>query len=423
MSNTTAYNQTKFTNVQNDARIKIASKIIQLAQYLLRFYDICDYKENIGSGNGKTVRFIKYPDVNLPSSTITEGVDPAGQVMTNTSVEAIAEQWGDIIAITDVAELTIAHPVMAVAQERLARQAARTIDREIQNVLKTSTQIRYATNVAGRASLTTSTILGRDDVKAMVAKLRLNGAEPMDGEYYVGVIDPAVEQDLNTNDNFLLAKSYMNDGKPLFMGEIGMWLGVRWIRSNFMPVYTNNTTTSLTATVANGGDATGSLADATYYVKVVARAVTTDFETVIFAEQSQAVTSTATTDGSVKITLPSNTSYVYDIYAGSSSGATKLYSARNAASAVVFVQTIPTTTAAAPVTPANSVYVHTSYVFGKGAYAIGDMQNLQFHITKDESVPGNVLRLSRYAGWKVMFKTAILENSFMFRAESHSANI
>lgn len=421
MSNTTSYSVNNSAALANDARIKIAKQIVKLAQYLLRFYDICDYKEMIGSGNSTSVRFIQYPDLNLPGVTITEGADPVGSTLVANKIEATVEQWGDIVAITDVAELTLAHPVMAIAQERLARQAARTIDREIQEVLKASTYVVYGNGVAARANMLNTSILKRTDVQKMVAKLRINGAEPHDGEYYVGVISPSVEQDLNTsNDSFILAHTYASNTAPLFMGEIGRWLGVRWIRSNFMPVLMNGTTASLAnGSIADQAGTAGSLAAVAHYAVWVGRAITTGFENIIFAQ----VSVTPTVNKSIDATAPADTNYVYDLYFGTTSGSTKLINTRLAAGSVTNIKTVVTTGAAVPTAIPNDVKLNTTYIFGKGAFAVADLQNLQFFITKDESMPGNVLRLARYAGWKAMFKAAILENNFMARAESHSDNV
>lgn len=404
----------------NAAMTKISAQIVKLAQYNLRFYDLCDTREQLGSGSSKTVRFNIFPDFALPGSTLSEGVDPAGSTLSSSYVEAVAEQWGDVVAVTDIAELTIKHPIMAVIQDRMARQAGRLIDREIQAVLKAGTNVRYANAAAGRASLATTDILDRDDIKLAVAKLRLSGAEPMDGEYYVGVMTPGVEADLNAFDNFILAKAYAGDSAPLYTGEIGKYLGVRWVRSNFMPILKTTATTNPGAT-SKAATTGGSLANSTtYYFKVVAREIESGFESVVYAQDSQA---TGGSDTLINITMPASTSYVYDLYVGTVSGTTYLHSSRNAAAAVVAVSTCPTSGNTAPVTPGTNVVCNTTYIFGKGAYGIVDLQNLQFFMTPDQSLPGNVLRLVRYMGWKVMLKSVILNQNFMVQIESHSPNL
>jgi len=407
------------TLLANAAMTKISLKIVQLAIFWLRYMELCDYKEDLGSNNSKTIRFNKFADFDLPTSALSEGVDPAGSTLSSDYVEAVVEQWGDVVAVSDIAELTVKHPIMEVIQTRLSRQAGKTIDREIQLVLDGGTSIRYAGGAAGRASLTTSSIFSKDDVNYMVAKLQLNGAEPMDGQNYVAVVTPGVEKSLLTFDNFILASAFAKaSNSALYTGEIGYYLGCRFIVTNFSSIFSNNTTVSMgSITAASSGAADGSLGTTTtYYYKIVAKDKHTNFVKVVFAEASLA---TSGSDTSLNLTMPASTDYVYDIYFGSASGATYLSSSNNAAAAVVKVKVVPTTTAA-PVTPATNVYINKVRMFGKGAYAVTTLQNLQFFATPAGSYPGAVLRLMRFVGWKVAFKACILQNDFMIQCECHS---
>ena len=407
---------TNYSALSNDARTYIAKNLILLAKYYLRFYDIGD-KQKLPANSSKTMRFVRYPDLALPTSTLTEGSDPSVRSMTNTYVDATVEQWGDVVQITDVAELTIAHPVLSIAQDLLARQAARTIDREVQKVLNAGTSVWYATGVAARSSLIAASKPTASDVRSVVAKLRTNGAEPFDGEMYVGVLDPAFEMELLGDVTFSNANSYAGNLTPLLMGEVGKWMGVRWIRSNFIPVLSSLAAINPVTSATGGSLSTGT----TYYATLVARNALTDFETIVYQEGSGATGGAAT---SMDITMPSDTNYTYDVYFGASSGACYLSSSRNAAAAVVNVKVVPALAAGSPmVAPAvgTGIYVHTAYVFGRGSFCITDLQNLSFHLTPNQSLPGNVLQLSRYAGWKVMFKSAILANEFMYRIEGCSA--
>ena len=63
--------------------------------------------------------------------------------MTITTVTAVAEQWGAVVTITDVAELTIKHQPLQKAIMLLGIQAAETIDRVIFNVLMGGTTVFY----------------------------------------------------------------------------------------------------------------------------------------------------------------------------------------------------------------------------------------------------------------------------------------
>lgn len=415
----TNYSQNNYASLLNDTRTRIAQKLLMTAKYNLRFYSLAFEGEQIGSGNGISIKFVDYPLLPTPGATITEGVDPVGRQLTNSTKIVTAEQWGDIIGVTDITELTIYHNVVNIIQTRLAEQAQRLIDREVQEVIKGASLVYYGNSKTTRPNLTTSDTIKKTDIQKGVARLRTNGAETYDGKYYVGVMDVATEFDLlNNATNFDLASAYLGDGAPIYAGEVGRYMGVRWITSNFMPVLFNNTT----AAIAMGATATsgtvGSLANATaYHYQVVARHIFSGFEQVIFANGTE---TTGAGDTSLDITMPSDTAYEYDLYMGTSAVNMKLHSFRNAASAVVNVKTIPTTTALAPSVPGANVYVHTTYIFGKGSYGVANLMNLSFHMTPSGSAVGNVLELARYFGWKVMFKAAILNSSFYVKIEAHS---
>jgi N4-gp56 family major capsid protein len=415
------YNVNSFQPTEVDAKLFIAQQLIEIAKYNLRLWDICDNKQNIPAGHGRTVRWIYYPHLNTPKTTLTQGTDPVGQSFGSTKVEAIADQHGDIVAFTDLEELGVFHPIMAIAQDRMAIQAQRLIDREIFESIKGTTITYFGNGKTSRPNLTTSDKMVTADVQKMVAKLRMNGAQPHDGRNFVAVIDPAVEQDLiSYGTNFILAQSYANNTMPLFNGEIGMWAGVRWVSTNAFPVITNNTTVN-PGSVSKASSATaGSLtASTTYYFVVVARRVTDGHEAVVYAEASQ---DTAGGQTSIDLTMPSDVNYDYDVYFSDVSGSTRLSSVRNLAAAVVNVKVVPTTSALVPPIPATNVYVHTSMFFGKGAFGAGTLQNLQFFLTPNTSTPGNVLLLNRYAGWKLSFKSAVLNSNFYGKIESHSDN-
>jgi hypothetical protein len=71
-------------------------------------------------------------------------------------------------------------------------------------------------------------------------------------------------------------------------------------------------------------------------------------------------------------------------------------------------------------TIASTATVHTSYMFGQNAYAVSDLQSLEMY----KEGPGTIsdpLHQKMTMGWKVGFKSVILNNAFFVRLESASA--
>lgn len=71
-------------------------------------------------------------------------------------------------------------------------------------------------------------------------------------------------------------------------------------------------------------------------------------------------------------------------------------------------------------TIASTTTVHTSYLFGRNAYAVSDLQSLEMYTEGPGSV-SDPLHQKMTMGWKVGFKSVILNNNFMVRFENASA--
>ena len=94
----------------------IAEKTLPLARRQLVAYQFGD-PLTLPKGNGTTYTATRYNRVPLPFQPLSEGVPPLGETMTISQVSATAQQWGDKVTITDVAEMTIKHPLFQKAIE------------------------------------------------------------------------------------------------------------------------------------------------------------------------------------------------------------------------------------------------------------------------------------------------------------------
>ena len=104
----------------------IADETLPLARRQLVAYQFGD-PLTLPQGRGTSYTAFRYNRVALPFAPLSEGVAPIGQSMTIASVSAVAQQWGDRVTITDVAELTIKHPLFKKATELISLQLAETL--------------------------------------------------------------------------------------------------------------------------------------------------------------------------------------------------------------------------------------------------------------------------------------------------------
>lgn len=262
------------------------------------------YKENIPSNASKTISFTQYSRLSVPGSVLTEGTTPSDTAVSNAAVTAVVDQWGAFVTLTDIAELTVKHPVVGELEMLLGEQANETIETQINTVLVAGTTVQYANSKAARTALGNADVVTTTEMQKALKTLRVNGARPVD-KNYVMFVDPSVEQDLLADSTFKAVQNFSPDSMEAG-AVVGRWMGIEVRRSNVIP------------------------------------------------------------------------------------------------------------------TIASTVTVHTSYVVGRNAYAMTTLQNLETYV---EAPGGNAdpLHQRRTIGWKVAFKSVILNNNFMVRIESGSA--
>lgn len=296
---------TTATTLAADLQTYFSKKLLNQAKYKT-VLDQFAYVEKIPSNSSKTISFTQYADLAVATTPLTEGTAPTDTALSSSAITAVIDQLGAFVTLTDLAELTVKHPVTTKTTELLGVQAARSYDRTINSVVVAGTAVIYQGTNAARTDIGAGEVLTFSEVRKAVAQLRNNGASEFDDGNFVLVIDPSVEADL-MGDTTFANTVYRQTGKnEFYKGAITSFAGVTVVRSNNIP------------------------------------------------------------------------------------------------------------------TISSTVTVHTSYVFGQNAFAVSDLQNLTMY----KEGPGSVsdpLHQKMTMGWKLGFKSVILNNNFMVRLESASA--
>lgn len=431
----------------------IQKKTIRLVDRQLVLYQFGE-KATLPKNRGTVYTASQYNRVNLPFAPLSEGVPPVGETMTLTQVSATAQQWGDTINVTDVADLTIDHPIFQKAIELIAMQQSETLERNTANVLMGGTNFNFAGNptatITSRAGLLNTNVVTPNDLNRAVGTLRTVGApefmgqanedekveagkpsmaskDPRGFQHYVAVLHPLVEQDLRSNSTIVTAWSY-SDINKLYNNELGEYSGIRFTRSNMVPFFVG--AANVTATGVNTG---GSLAAATYSVQVTASVAQNGYETIIYQAGNVVVGGSGA--GSITLTMPSTAGYLYNVYITSGSSVALVNLALSSSSPTVgplagnAVQIAPSTAVTItgvgvsrtpPAAPATGVTVYPTFIFGKGAYAQVMLDEAKVtYLDKAEKLdPLNQLRI---VGWKIFYGTLIINQAFFMRIESGSA--
>ena len=435
------------SSFQADVEAYIAQSTLPLARRQLVVYQFGDPLE-LPKGRGVAYQAARWNRVPLPYSPLSEGVPPIGQAMTVTMVSATAVQWGDKITLTDVAEMTIKHPMFKIAKELCALAVAETLERNTFNNLNAGTQVNYVNTRGARASLVTGDVLNLHEINRVTGALETYGAphfmgdeqtntkleaeaggarassDPRGMPHYVAVVHTLAQQDLRENPTFVTASSY-SDINRLYNSEIGELGGVRFTKTNMVPTWTGY------AQVNGVAGNAGALASGTYYTVLTGSDTQNQYES--YVTQVSTGTVVVGPNGSITVTTPNVAGFTWNVYIGTTTSPANL-GLSNSGPVVGPLQgqatQLPSNTAVVitgtglaqspPAAPATGVTVYPTYVFGRGAYGQVKLDDIKYtYLDKaDKSDPLNQMRV---IGWKVMYGTILLNVAFMARIESTSA--
>ena len=432
-----------------DVEAYIADETLPLARRQLVAYQFGNPLD-LPEGRGTVWQAARYNRVPLPFASLSEGVAPPGETMTVVLVSGTCQQWGDIIYLTDVAELTIKHPLFKKAIELLGLQVSETLERNTNNSLVAgTTQINYVNSRGSRAALVagdvldTTTVIRTNQALSTLGAPRFNGDEltdtkiaaesggskassnPRMNPHYAALIHPAVSADFRSNATVVTAWSY-SDVNRLYNYELGEWNQIRFCESNMIQSWTGIAQVNGTAGTA------GALAtNATYYIIVTGSDSQNQYESNIY-QVSNSINVTGP-NGSISVTMPATTGYTYSVYVGTTTSPANLgltaSGPQTGPLAGQAVQLAPSATVVItgvglaqtpPAAPATGLTVYPTYVIGRGFYGQVMLQDTEFSYLKnaDKSDP---LNQKRVVGWKTFYTTVILNTLFGARIESVSA--
>ena len=434
---------------QEDIENYIADETLPLARRQLVAYQFGD-PLTLPKGRGTTYTATRYNRIPLPYAPLSEGVPPIGETMTIQQVTAQLQQWGDKVTITDVAELTIKHPLFKKATELTGLQIAETLERNTFLALLGSPQVNYVNSRGSRGALVAGDVLDTQTVIRTDAALETLGAPRFMGDeqtdtkieaqsggsrasdnprampHYAALIHTLVVADFRQNPTVINAWTY-SDLNRLYNYEAGEWSGIRFCKTNMVPSWTAYS--QLTGTAGTSGNLAGSPTN--YYIIVTGQDTQNQYESYITAVS--AAISVTGPNGSINVTTPNVSGFTWNVYVGTTTSpatlglctagptvgplqgqATQLPSNTTVTITGLGIAQTP------PAIPGSGLTVYPTFVIGRGAYGQVVLDNVKFTYLKDadKSDPLNQLRV---VGWKAFYGTILTNVMFMSRIESVSA--
>lgn len=200
-------------------------------------------KRPIPANGGKTIEFRKFAPLNKALSPIDEGVTPAGNSLTVSTITATVSQYGDYITQSDVLELTSLDNTIIEATKLLGQQAGRTLDTICRNKLMEGTNVMLCPKtVSGstvecdlRSEMDKTSVITVKALQKAVAILRGQNAPTISGKY-VAIIHPYVAYQLMRDSEWRDVHTY-SDTSNLYEGEIGEMAGIRFVETTEAKIF------------------------------------------------------------------------------------------------------------------------------------------------------------------------------------------
>ena len=204
-------------------------------------------KYPIPAGSGKKIEFRKYSALPKALTALTEGVTPAGNSLTVTTVEGTVKQYGDWIQLSDMLQMTAIDNNVVQATKLLSSQAGRTLDTVTREVLAGGTNVIYApkvvdgaeTEVLSRSTLTPECVLTPFVVMRAAATLEAMNTPKINGSYVL-IIHPYCRETLQESPGWVDVVKY-KEGNNTFSGEIGKIGDVRVVTTSEAKVINDST--------------------------------------------------------------------------------------------------------------------------------------------------------------------------------------
>lgn len=170
-------------------------------------------------------------------AAITEGTNPTAVAWGATSYSSTGTQYGILVQVTDLLVHNSAIEVVDSASMQVRNALARLVDTAIQGVVNGGTNgVVYSGGKTSRSTIGAADTITQNEMNRaykMLASSNAAGLQPFEGKYYVAVIHPQVEGDLQATTG---TGSFTDVGRytsvdDLRAGKMSDFRGIRYLRS------------------------------------------------------------------------------------------------------------------------------------------------------------------------------------------------
>lgn len=195
-------------------------------------------QQKIPKGEGKLVRWLRYAKHNPSTNPLSEGVNPAATSLTTSQVEAIVDQYGEYVTVSDFINFTALDPVMKNISERLGRGAADLVEQLHVTELDAEAFEFWAGDATGVGDIAQADVLNHQEIIQASVDQELAFIGPHESGKRVAVLNTAAKFDIMADNS---AGSWVDINKftdgpqsKILNGQFGEMYGARLVTSDRM---------------------------------------------------------------------------------------------------------------------------------------------------------------------------------------------
>ena len=185
-----------------------------------------------------------YKDLPETTDHLIEGVTPDGLKYSLVDFVTKVYQEGNFVPLTDKMLKYGLDKQLAISGKLLGKNAKNRMRSLLANCVFNGLNVRYAQGQSSRSDVISNTKgITIADINAIKADFVRRGVEPVEGGKYIFLASPEVIADIKNLDG--VNKSWIDvekygDQSDIINGEVGTFLGFRFIETNIVPVVSTN---------------------------------------------------------------------------------------------------------------------------------------------------------------------------------------
>ena len=191
------------------------------------------------------IKFAAVPDLAVATTPLTEGTPPTAVALSVETVTVDSQQYGNLVNITDLAKIKSPFDLVSTARERLARNAAATIDQLVRDEIALAGTPYFAeSGTTLRANLDSDDTLTAAKLKKLHARMFYGNVPMFDDDGYLLIVTPGQAYDLKADTatgGFIDTSKYTNP-TPILRNEIGRIAGFRVLEAQNGPTFASTIT-------------------------------------------------------------------------------------------------------------------------------------------------------------------------------------